>query len=258
MLILGLTGGLILPDGTIAAGSAGVGKDTVADYLEEKYGWQKFAFSDQIYAEVAAAYGLDDESLLRDRETKDTESHLLALRYCTDPGFVETAYSVLHTQRLGYIGEMGRLPLSPRWVLQVWGTEYRRAQDALYWIKATDRWLSAQREVGYPEHRCQYYVNTTVRFENERDWIKNWPDSPWSGQLWHVRRPTTTAPPDHVSERLLPVHEGERELWNCGTIDTLYKAIDLLMTTSAPVVKALPLRVYVPTAEDIADARAQD
>jgi hypothetical protein len=55
---------------------AGTGKDTAGDYLTEKYGFIKIAFSDAIYAEVAEKYGVD-ESILKNRTTK--ESPLSAL-----------------------------------------------------------------------------------------------------------------------------------------------------------------------------------
>lgn len=252
MLVLGLTGALLLPGDIVTAGSAGVGKDSCADYLVERYGWTKFAFSDQLYAEVAEAFDLQPqhvgdtgEELLRDRATKETPTPALALENCNDSGYF------VALDRAGILPPGGDIPQSPRWILQTWGTEYRRMQDPDYWVQATAQWLRVQQDVGYPEHRCQYYVNTTVRFENEREWIRS-----NGGQIWHIRRPTVTAPPDHVSEQLLPVRPGERELWNCGSLDTFHHAIDLLMRTSAPVVKALPIRAYTPTEEDIADAQA--
>jgi cytidylate kinase len=63
------------------------GKDTVADYLVAQHDFLKFSFSDGLYREVAAAYGLDDESLLRDAETKESDTAQLALSSCRDPEF---------------------------------------------------------------------------------------------------------------------------------------------------------------------------
>jgi dephospho-CoA kinase len=53
------------------AGKAGTGKDTIADYLVRKYGFVKFAFSDALYQEVQDAFGLEDQDLLRNRDTKE-------------------------------------------------------------------------------------------------------------------------------------------------------------------------------------------
>ena len=65
------------------AGHAGSGKDSVADYLVSRYGFVKSSFSDALYREVAAAFGLPDESLLRDRATKEVPTELLAAKKCS-------------------------------------------------------------------------------------------------------------------------------------------------------------------------------
>src|SRR3546814_17430658 len=60
----------------------------------------------------------------------------------------------------------------PRWVLQVWGTNYRRVHYGEdYWILQTGEWLADQRSRGYPEHRPNFFVECGTRFENERAWI---------------------------------------------------------------------------------------
>lgn len=238
MLILGLAGGKVLPDGTIVPGSAGVGKDTVADYLVEQYGFTKFAFSDRLYDEVQAAYGLEDQELLRGRDTKEIDTVRLLLNNCYDTAFRIVAIQKLHREWGTKIAPVNfyDLPLSPRWITQTWGTEYRRAQSPNYWLDACSNWLDETRKHFYPEHRPLCYVNTTCRFSNEQLWIHG-----YGGNVWHLRRPVVTTEPTHVSEQLLPVLEGERELWNCDTIQRLYGGVDLLMRTSARFVHVLPM-----------------
>lgn len=51
-------------------GLAGSGKDTIADYLWEEYGYLKIAFADPLKAAAAAMFGLDVEAFY-DRELKE-------------------------------------------------------------------------------------------------------------------------------------------------------------------------------------------
>lgn len=225
------------------AGFAGVGKDTVAQYLVERYGFQVFAFSDVLYEEVAAAYGLESEDLLRDRETKEVAHPALALEHCRDDRFVAQASMLLEGVKWSYIPTS---PLSPRQVLQWWGTEYRRAQDPDYWLKKNDEWLQQVHDrAPYPEHRPQHFVNTTCRFENEQRWIHD-----RGGNVWHIRREGYGPINAHVSDQPLPVLHGERELYNNDTIERLYQGVDLLMSTAARFVRMEPLRPMAATEEE--------
>lgn len=217
MLILGL------------AGAARSGKDTVADWLAKRYGFIKFAFSDALYTEVQHAFGLEDQALLRDAETKEAPVAELALRNCGDPEFPNAVADRLP--------DNWRNPLSPRQVLQLWGTEFRRAQDPGYWVKQTTAWLHRIRNAPeYPEHQPQFFVNTTVRFPNEQEWVHS-----LGGNVWHVHRDAAPSVNSHVSEQPLPVLEGERELWNNDTIERLHQGVNLLLSTNAKFVKVEPM-----------------
>ena len=211
------------------AGAAGSGKDAVADYLVQRYGFVKFSFSDALYREVAAAFGLPDESLLRDRETKEVPSELLAAKRCSDLAF---AAMLIDWDTDGSASQ----PNSPRQILQWWGTEYRRAQDPDYWIAQAEQWLVRVHEITrYPEHRPQLFVNTSVRFPNEHAWIKE-----LEGNIWHLRRDAAALVAGHVSEIPLPVLEGEREIFNNHTLDYLHMGVDQLLSTSAKFVRLEP------------------
>jgi len=222
------------------AGPAGVGKDTVADYLVKAYGFRKFAFSDALYAEVQAAYGLPDQSLLRDRATKEVPTARLAGENCEDRGFIDLLKEFI---------DAGDTPLSPRQVLQWWGTEFRRVQNPHYWLNQNEDWLHKIRaEHLYPEHAPQHFVNTTVRFENERDWIHHGGEDPglWQGNVWHIHREGVAPVASHVSETELPVLPPERQLWNNDSIERLHRGIDLLMSTHARFVRVEPMAPYEP------------
>jgi len=217
------------------AGAAGSGKDSVADYLVQRYGFIKFSFSDALYREVAEAFGLPDESLLRDRETKEKETPQLAMCNCGDYEFSELVRGMFapedHTE-----DHTEFTPMSPRWILQVWGTEYRRAQDPNYWVDQAEQWVEAMYSFPqYPEHRPQLFVNTSVRFPNEHAWIKE-----LEGNVWHLRREAATRVAAHVSETPLPVLDGEREIFNNYTLDYLHKGVDQLLSSNAKFVRLEP------------------
>jgi hypothetical protein len=232
------------------AGHAGAGKDTVADYLVTKYGFVKFSFSDALYREVAAAYGLESEDLLRDRDTKDTPQSILALENCNNAGFVAIATDELEKRSVISAGKYQSL--SPRQVLQLWGTEYRRALDANYWVQQAEDWIAAVWGIfQYPEQRPQFFVNTSVRFPNERAWVRKFQN----GNVWHIRRAGLTPVNSHVSETPLEVLDHERELFNNDTVDRLYKGVELLLSTQAKFVRVEPMLVEEPSALGHSDNR---
>lgn len=213
------------------AGPAGCGKDTVADHLVRRYGFIKYSFSDALYREVTEAFALGEDSLLRDRETKEVQTYALKLDACSDLDF----YYVARRMRPSLVSTD---PLSPRQILQWWGTEYRRAQDPDYWVKRADEWIyDVMASVGYPELRPQFFVNTSVRFPNEQAWIHKFT----CGNVWHIRREGLAPVAAHESETPLPVLELERELFNNDTIDRLCNGIDLLLRTNARFVRVEPM-----------------
>ena len=217
------------------AGPAGSGKDSIADYLAERYGFVKFSFSDALYREVVEAFSLPGDSLLRDRNTKDTPTERLALVDCLDDEFIGVA--VQHIPHGSH--HLHELPLSPRQVLQLWGTQYRRAQDPSYWITRAHDWLlRLQRLAPYPELCVERFVNTSVRFPDEQDWVHRFS----GGNVWHVRsdRPGMIAVNPHESEADLPVLEGEREIFNNHTLEYLYMGVDQLMSSNIPSIRIEP------------------
>lgn len=211
------------------AGSAGVGKDTVADYLVEQYGFVKFSFSDALYREVSEAFGVSIEEL-QDRNNKEKPHPRLTTYHCSNIefcGLMEAASK-----------EAGRVVynkwFSPRWVLQHWGTEYRRAQDPDYWTKRAALWVKAFLDVTSDDgDRPLGLVNTSVRFPNEQALIHE-----LGGTVWHLRRFEDEAAAAasgvasglaHVAEQGLTALDGERELFNTGTVEQLRTAVSLLL-----------------------------
>lgn len=208
------------------AGPARVGKDTVADYLVEERKFVKFSFSDALYEEVSQAFDVPVATLMR-ADLKEEPTQWLALYQCDDEAFIKAA--IEDDDDVTYFRNC---PRSPRWVLQRWGTAYRRAQDPDYWIKKAaafvEEFLKAAaagdiKDVGG-------LVNTSVRFANEQQFIRD-----QGGEVWHIYR--RAAEQQHLntydSERRLPVLVGDRELYNNSSVERLRTATALFLSTDS-------------------------
>lgn len=106
------------------------GKTTATEPLTRR-GFFKGSFGDEIYVEVAEAFGVTVEEL-RSHAWKTTPVNLLSIRSCDCATFRGIMKS---------LGEDMSAPRTSRFVLQRWATEYRRAQDPLYWVKTLDEKL---------------------------------------------------------------------------------------------------------------------
>lgn len=200
------------------AGPARSGKDTIADHLVKNHGFTKFSFSDALYEEVSKAFRVSVEFLM-DAKIKDTPRTEMCLRDCFDHDFIDVAVGVLER---GDSDLASTMPLSPRWVLQTWGTEYRRAQDPEYWIKRADEWLD--RHLSYdPAYR---FVNTSVRYPNEAEWLRM-----VGGKVWHVSRGNAPKVRSHSSEVPVPFVRGDQRIMNNSSINHLWTMTTLLLNS---------------------------
>jgi hypothetical protein len=160
-------------------GVKGAGKDTAATTLIEQFGFERVAFADALYREVAEAFGVSVE-FLGNRDTKELAQDELKLLNCTSSEFVSTALDIAEEEGL----ELDvRTPLSPRWVLQLWGTEFRRIREGhdSYWLDRVNDIIRANPTVNF--------VVTDVRFVNEARYITN----SLGGKLIRIRRPVLEA-----------------------------------------------------------------
>lgn len=191
------------------SGKAGAGKDTAADYLVSKHGFVKRGFADPLYEEVADAFGVTVE-WLRDRTRKEIAQGRLRLRYCLDENFF---------QRFATTESDANAARSPRWVLQHWGTEYRRGQDDQYWL--------ARMAVFYQQHRLtQGVVIPDCRFENEAHWLRR-----FGGVLIHLQRDGVAAVGAHVSESGVEFLPGDLVIYNNNSISDFHKCIDVALAS---------------------------
>jgi adenylate kinase family enzyme len=187
-------------------GLIGSGKGTVADILQDDFGFTKLSFADSLKDAVASIFSWDRELL----EGATDESR--AWREQIDPWWAE---------RL-------KMPeLTPRLILQLWGTEVCRVgfhQDI--WIASLERKIEKDRN----------YVIPDTRFPNETDLIKR-----ISGEIWCVKRGPDPkwfvqyqlggSPPNHIhsSEWEWARSKFDKTLENNGTLDDLKQSIRSLL-----------------------------
>lgn len=159
-------------------GSAGTGKDTAADILATHCGFTKLAFADALRAEVQAAFNVPAELLTR-RDLKEMPTTALALVECADMGFSGSLarYEMAQGSMLDW--SWLKKPRSPREIMQLWGTEYRRAQRVNYWL---DLLRGRIRQLHALDGRTRFVI-TDCRFENEAAMIRA-----MGGVVWQITR----------------------------------------------------------------------
>lgn len=226
-MILGLTG------------PAGCGKDTVAQLLTAMLpDCHVMAFADALRDEVARAFcrewtvfghappegslmGLPGRPwrVLTERQVKELPHPALRPSQCLDEGFV----AVLPAEVVATDACM-----SPRQVLQWWGTEYRRGQDEHYWLHRM-----AERLERAAWERARFVVVPGVRFPNEVALLRA-----RGGLMLRVQRPGVQPVALHVSERALDDVRMDMVLANAGSLEELevrvrHLALDLLAAQEA-------------------------
>ncbi|MEY2655582.1 MAG: hypothetical protein RLZZ524_2610 [Pseudomonadota bacterium] len=189
-------------------GQAGAGKDSCAEALEF-CGFQRLAFADALRHEISQAFGIDPR-MLTDRATKETPLQALSLSRCGDPFFLHWA--------VYYCGHSLYEPRSPRWLMQRWGTEYRRRHDPSYWSRQVHNLLTELISQGR-----RRFVVTDVRYTSEEEMLLA-----FGALILRVIRPGLPALPadtaDHTSERdhALPAHA---VITNSGTLEDLGQSV---------------------------------
>jgi len=162
-------------------GFIGCGKDTVADYLINQHGFQRESFASTLKDAVSAVFGWDREML----EGRSKEARLA--REEVDEWWAK---------------KLNMPSLTPRWVLQYWGTEVARKSfhDSI-WVHSLERkLLDSTSDV----------VITDCRFPNEVKTIKE-----AGGQVVWVQR---GAMPDWL-DAARAANEGE--VWGINTMNVL-------------------------------------
>ena len=124
-------------------GFIGSGKDTIADYLTNFHGFRRESFANSLKDAVAQVFGWD-RTMLEGRTTQARE-----WREQVDPWWAE---------------RLNMPNLTPRWILQYWGTEVcRRAFHDDIWIASLENKLRNSKD---------NIVISDCRFPNEIKSIK--------------------------------------------------------------------------------------
>lgn len=202
-------------------GFIGSGKDTAADYLTNFHGFRRDSFANTLKDAVANVFGWD-RTLLEGRTKQSRE-----WREQVDPWWAK---------------RLGMPHLTPRWVLQYWGTDVLRNgfHDDIWIASLENKLRQAQDNI----------VITDVRFANEIKAIRNaggkvfriarGPEPEWYDAALAVNRG-----PKHIGWALskdkmskLAIHPSEwswigakfdAELDNNGTFDSLFEQLKNLV-----------------------------
>ena len=197
-------------------GFIGSGKDTIADYLVNFHEFRRESFADSLKDSVAAVFGWNRTMLEgRTKESREWREQI-------DPWWAE---------------RLAMPTLTPRWVLQYWGTEVcRKTFHDDIWIASLENKLRKSKD---------NIVVSDVRFPNEIKAIKN-----LGGMIVWVQRGALPEWYDHALQanagsmvainemKIRKVHASEWAwigsdfdaiLDNTGTIDMLFNETKKLL-----------------------------
>ena len=207
-----------LPNIIGVSGGFGHGKDAVVSILVERFGYERHAFADCLKLEVKRA--------LTELDYRDYVWNRMPVP-CRD--------AVLTCLAVGDLDPFIK-PTTPdmRSLLQLYGTEFRRAQDQDYWIQALFDNTAPGTRVAVSD----------VRFRNEADLVRE-----KGGQVWRVLRMDAfyaySDKTRHSSERDLDGYEFDQVIINDGTLDDLEGRV--VATLMPPAVMLSALRTLPPS-----------
>ena len=149
-------------------GLIGSGKGTVADILQQQHDFKKISFADSLKDAVSVVFGWP--------------RHLLE-------GDTAESREWREQRDAWWADRLGIPDLTPRLILQIWGTEVcRESFHPDVWIASMERKIQQAiltRAENYAEARI---VVPDVRFPNEVEMIQR-----VGGKIWHIKRGETPA-----------------------------------------------------------------
>ena len=198
----------------------GSGKDTIADYLVNFHGYKRESFANSLKDAVSVVFGWDRELLegrtKQSREWRETKDEWWSKRLKQD--------------------------ITPRWVLQYWGTEVvRKGFHNDMWVASLENRLA---------HSKDDIVITDCRFLNEIKALKNigakvlrvkrGPEPSWyehaenynKGQKyigWAIGKHHLDEAGVHASEYSWVGSKFDKIITNDGTIEDLYEQVESLL-----------------------------
>lgn len=206
------------------------GKDTVAQYLQDNYGFAVLHWADALYEECRNAnivYTLfQDEDRINHTAVctingEKIEDHPLKgkiFRWISKKGIL-----LEYTKNRKTWSYRGMKDKDAE-LLQWYGTEYRRGvHGSNYWVNIVLKRIDYL--VSLKTGGLTRFVIADTRFPNEAQAIKD-----EGGEAWHIYRENpiedTGRDPSHISETSLDSWKWDREICNIGSIRDLHLLID--------------------------------
>jgi hypothetical protein len=190
MRLLGITGRVLTKSGKFV-GTAGAGKDEVAQHLSTMHGYVQYALATPIKRMLAA---LPNMELYKwaDRFWKDRDPHPL-------------------------------FGVTRRHMARTLGTEWRNTICEDMWLRLAKHAFDQHAQ----EQPCPTgMVISDIRFQHEVDWLRA-----NGGELVIVIRDNglDTEQPEHASEAGVRTELSDHKIYNTGTLVDLYAAVDGVM-----------------------------
>jgi hypothetical protein len=207
-------------------GLIGAGKDTAADYLVNFHGFRRDSFANTLKDAVACVFGWD-RTLLEGRTNEARE-----WREQVDPWWAE---------------RLGMPNLTPRWILQYWGTEVcRKGFHDDIWIASLENKMRKTgdniviSDVRFPNeikaiHNAGGLVIRVQRGENP-EWFKDAADMNAGPKCinWSIASARMSKLGIHASETAWVGGAIDHTITNNSTIDELYNQIQDLIKSQEP------------------------
>jgi len=194
-------------------GVTGSGKDTVADAMVRTGKFVKLSFADALKRELIEAFDCS-AAYFNDRALKEVPTEKLCLMNCAREEFVDwyvsTRNGEYEFQTMG--ASFYSQPRTPRWLMQTWGTDYRKVSDQGYWI----RQLAHKINTYTPHHN---FVISDVRFEDEAAFVRGQDRGNMICEVLRPNNPYRSKTDGHVSNHRL--ERVDRIILNAGTVESL-------------------------------------
>ena len=216
-------------------GFIGSGKDTIADYLTNFHGFRRESFANTLKDAVSAVFGWD-RTMLEGR-TKEAREW----REQVDPWWAT---------------RLDMPNLTPRWVLQYWGTEVcRKAFHDDIWIASLENKLRNSRdEIVISDCRFPNEIASIKNAGGKIVWVKRGPLPEWYDVAIEANTGSNVASNElkmkkiHASEWAWIGTDFDAVLDNNGTIDTLFAQVKGLVQDPPGATLPLP---YVELADSL-------
>lgn len=197
-------------------GLIGSGKDTIADYLVNFHEFRRESFANTLKDAVSAVFGWD--RILLEGRTKEAREW----REQIDPWWAE---------------RLDMPTLTPRWVLQYWGTEVcRKGFHDDIWIASLENKLRHSRDhVVISDCRFPNEIASIRRAGGQIVWVKRGSLPDWWDTAIRANQGNNAAVQElkilkiHTSETAWVGTEFDAVIDNNGTIDDLYRQAEGLL-----------------------------